>query len=184
MTDAPTRRPGGRSALVVVAVRRAVEELVAELGPERVTVGQVAERSGVAATTIYRRWGDLPTLVNEVAAYRLDPDRPLPDTGDTGRDILEWSRELAEHFGVPSNAALLRAGAALAGDGVSDCTARRREEADLLVARGRDRGERGIPSVDRVIDGLVAPIVYRAIFIGRPLTPDEMEPLVDVLLDR
>jgi AcrR family transcriptional regulator len=46
-TGAVTRRTGGRSAVVVAAVRTAVEDLVAERGRERVTVQMVAERAGV-----------------------------------------------------------------------------------------------------------------------------------------
>src|SRR6185312_7700578 len=110
-------RSGGRSTLVVAAVRSAVETLVAELGAENVTIALIAERAGVNATSIYRRWGDLPTLINEVAAYRLDPERPLPDTGDLQADVRAWAHELATHFGTPANASLLRAGAALANSG-------------------------------------------------------------------
>ena len=73
-----SKRTGGRSAAVIHNVRTAVEELVRERGSERVTVPLIAERAGVNPTSIYRRWGDLPTLLNDIATYRLDPERPLP----------------------------------------------------------------------------------------------------------
>ncbi|MEO7124238.1 MAG: TetR/AcrR family transcriptional regulator C-terminal ligand-binding domain-containing protein [Lacisediminihabitans sp.] len=185
-TSAGTRT-GGRSTLVVAAVRSAVETLVAELGAERVTIALIAERAGVNATSIYRRWGDLPTLINEVAAYRLDPERPLPDSGSLEEDLRAWGRELAEHFGKPANAALLRAGAALANAGPSDCTINRREEAALFVNRIRARHERGaeegepaalVPTANQIINHIVAPITYRAIFTRDPVTTAEVDGLV------
>jgi len=178
-------RTGGRSTLVVAAVRSAVESLVAELGAENVTIALVAERAGVNATSIYRRWGDLATLINEVAAYRLDPERPLPDSGDLETDIRAWAHELATHFGAPANASLLRAGAALANSGPSDCTLNRRAEAGVLVARPGQRSEREhddtVPTADQVINYIVAPITYRAIFAPEPLQPREVDALVDDL---
>ncbi|MEO8906884.1 MAG: TetR/AcrR family transcriptional regulator C-terminal ligand-binding domain-containing protein [Microbacteriaceae bacterium] len=185
-------RTGGRSTLVVAAVRSAVETLVAELGAENVTIALIAKRAGVNATSIYRRWGDLPTLINEVAAYRLDPERPLPDSGSLQEDIRAWAHELAEHFGKPANASLLRAGAALANSGPSDCTVNRRSEAVLLVdrcqARRQDSAAAGggelddaVPTADQVINHIVAPITYRAIFAPSPLTGLEVDSLVDDL---
>jgi AcrR family transcriptional regulator len=179
-------RTGGRSTLVVAAVRAAVESLVAERGAENVTIALIAERAGVNATSIYRRWGDLSTLINEVAAYRLDPDRPLPDSGDVKADIRAWAHELAEHFGKPANASLLRAGAALANSGPSDCTMSRREEAAVLVSRTGETGNSAAalaaaPTRDQVINHIVAPITYRAIFGPTPLTGDDVDILVDDL---
>jgi AcrR family transcriptional regulator len=180
-------RSGGRSTLVVAAVRSAVETLVAELGAENVTIALIAERAGVNATSIYRRWGDLPTLINEVAAYRLDPERPLPDTGDLQADVRAWAHELGTHFGTPANASLLRAGAALANSGQSDCTVNRRNEAGAFVDRYRARaeekanGDKTVPTADQIINYIVAPITYRAIFAPRPLQDDEVDALVDDL---
>jgi len=94
----PNKRPGGRSAQVQAQVRTALEELVAEQGRERVTVPAVAERAGVSASSIYRRWGDLQGLLAETATHRLDPNRPLPDTGTLRQDLEAWARELIEHL--------------------------------------------------------------------------------------
>lgn len=178
-------RTGGRSSLVVAAVRSAVEKLVAELGAENVTIALIAEQAGVNATSVYRRWGDLSTLINEVAAYRLDPERPLPDSGSFEDDIRAWAHELAEHFGTPANRSLLRAGAALANAGTSDCTINRRREAATLVERvsGRAETEPGAaaPTADQVINYVVSPITYRAIFAPEPLTAREVDDLVDDL---
>jgi AcrR family transcriptional regulator len=116
-----TKKSGGRSAAVLTAIKMAVEELVAERGDERVTVPMVAERAGVKHSSIYRRWGDAQTMINDLDTYRLDPDRPLPASGDLRADLTAWAQEMVEHYRKPTNAALLRAGTAVAG-GVSRLT--------------------------------------------------------------
>jgi AcrR family transcriptional regulator len=175
------KRSGGRSSLVVAAVRRAVEDLVRELGAENLTVALVAERAGVATTSIYRRWGDLSSLINEVALYRLDPDRSLPDTGDLWADISQWAHEIAEHFGTPANAALLRAGAALAHTSPSDCTANRRDEASILAKRGAEQHVADAPTAEQVVRHIVAPIAYGTIFGTAAVAPKTVDELVSDL---
>jgi AcrR family transcriptional regulator len=173
------RRPGGRSAAVLASIRKAVEELVAERGTERVTVPMVAERAGVNHSSIYRRWGDVQTMINDLATYRLDPHRPLPATGDLRADLTAWAQELADHYrGKPANAALLRAGAATAGESESDCLRNRRAEAAALVERAPE--PRTVTS-DDVIDHIVAPIIYRVIFLPWTLTDSTVAGLVDDL---
>ncbi|MEV0455015.1 TetR/AcrR family transcriptional regulator [Catellatospora methionotrophica] len=174
-TPGPARRTGGRSAAVLAAVRSAVEDLVSERGTAQVTIPMVAERAGVNPTSIYRRWGDAASMINDLATYRIAPDRPLPDTGDLRADLTGWAQELVEHFRQPAAAALLRGGAAAAGDGDSDCLRNRRAEATMLL----DRAGSELP-VDEVIDHVIAPVVYRVLF--RPWTLDD--DLATRLVDR
>ena len=165
--EAAAKRTGGRSAAVIHNVRTAVEELVKEKGSERVTVPMIAERAGVNPTSIYRRWGDLPTLINDIATYRLDPERPIPRTDSLRDDLTGWARELVAHYRKPVNAALLRGGASSAGERQSDCLRNRRTEAGMLLERHPDT----TLTVDEVIDVVIAPIVYRVIFL--PWTLDD-----------
>ncbi len=181
--EAPVRRPGGRSAAVVSSIKKAVEGLVAERGRERVTIPMVAERAGVNPTSIYRRWGDLQTMINDLATYRLDPNRPIPDTGDLRADLLEWSREIIRHYSNPVNAALLRGGAASAGEVEADCLRNRRAEASLILERVSERtaaGDESTVRLDDVLNFLLAPIMYRIIFL--PWTLEES--LADECVER
>ena len=172
------KRPGGRTAAVSNAIRAAVEELVAEKGSERVTIPMVAERAGVNPTTVYRRWPDAATMINDLATYRLDPDRPLPNTGDLRSDIVAWASEILKHYRKPINAAILRGGAAVAGDDESDCLHGRLDEAAILVQRAGDAGD---VSAQDVIDHVLAPIIYRVIFLPSTLTEDYAQRVTNTL---
>lgn len=174
------KRPGGRSAQVQAVVRKALQELVAEQGRDKVTVPAVAERAGVSASSIYRRWGDLSGLLSETATHRLDPNRPLPDTGDLKADLEAWALELITHLVKPGNTSLLKAAAALAGSEDTNCLCNRRNEAQILVKRAVARGE-DAPDVQRVMDHLIAPIVYRLIFSTENAKPTMVARLVDEL---
>lgn len=171
------RRTGGRSANVLISIRRAVEELIKEVGTERITIPVIAERAGVNPTSIYRRWEDLPTLINDIATYRLNPERPLPDSGDLRQDLTVWVRELIQHYRKPVNAALLRGGAAVAGENESDCFRNRRIEIKYFLERGNPLNL----TVDQVIDYVIAPVVYRVIFLPASLNEDMAEKLVNDL---
>ncbi|MCU1513698.1 MAG: TetR/AcrR family transcriptional regulator [Microbacteriaceae bacterium] len=164
---------------MLAAVRSALEELVKEKGSEYVTVPMIAERAGVNPSSIYRRWGDLPTLINEIATYRLDPARPLPDSGDLRQDLLAWAGELVTHYSIPVNAALLRAGAATAGEQESDCLRNRRSEAVMFVERAG-----AVIGSDEIIDHIVAPVIYRVIFAPWTLTGETAAGLVEQLFSR
>jgi AcrR family transcriptional regulator len=171
----PVKRPGGRSAAVMSSIKTAVEELIAERGRDRVTIPMIAERAGVNPTSVYRRWGDLPTMINDIATYRLDPARPIPEGPDLRANLTEWAREIIQHYSSPVNAELLRGGASSAGVTESDCTRNRRAEATVMVERA---GSSTTITVDEVINYLVAPIIYRIIFLPWTLSENTADELV------
>ena len=69
-------------------------ELMAEVGWGAVTIESVSARSGVARTTIYRHWPDLPALLAEAMQSVLEPC-PEPDTGSLRGDLTVILRALA-----------------------------------------------------------------------------------------
>lgn len=158
----------------MASIRSAVEELIKEVGRERITIPMVAERAGVNATSIYRRWEDLPTLINDIATYRLDPNRTLPNSGNLRQDLVGWANEIVTHYRKPVNAALLRGGASVAGESDSDCLRNRRSEIEVLLAQGNSEGF----SSEQIMDHVVAPIVYRVIFHPWDLDDQTAEKLV------
>ena len=84
----PTRRGRPRQAETGERLLSAAAELLREKGPAGVTVEGVSARSGVARTTIYRRYDTRRQLIAAV----IDPlvDRPLPPVDLPVEDKVRW----------------------------------------------------------------------------------------------
>ena len=59
-------------------VLQATADLVAEVGLERTTIDEIAARSGVAKTTIYRHWPTKQALLMASRAASSTPRRRTP----------------------------------------------------------------------------------------------------------
>jgi len=179
-------RPGGRSARNKAAVFEAAAALLAERGHEAVTMTDIAERAGMAATSLYRRWGDVRALIMEVAVEKLMRERPLPDTGSLRGDLLAWARpiaaSLASHEGSSFFRAVIATTTPAGADGSLRRAAvnRRREQMELMLERARQRGEKP-PDVAELLDHVLAPLYMRALF-DRPLSKAVADRLVDRLM--
>jgi AcrR family transcriptional regulator len=181
------RRPGGRSARVRAAVHQAVTDLVNERGYGNFAVGEVAARAGVADSSIYRRWGNLETLLTDVALNRLNARSPMPDTGSLAGDLRTYAANVAREVTGPDGLAVVRLTVALSGEGQQGLQARdeflaeRTRQLRAMLDRARDRGE-DPPDALELLDHLLAPIYMRVLFGAGPLTPDYLDGLVDRLL--
>jgi AcrR family transcriptional regulator len=69
-------------------VLAAVRELLVDEGWEAVTQNEVARRSGVGRTTVYRHWPDRNDLVREAMDFELAHTRDVPLSGDLRRDLI------------------------------------------------------------------------------------------------
>jgi AcrR family transcriptional regulator len=186
MTAKP--RPGGRSARNKAAVFEATAALLAERGYEAVTMTDVAQRAGMAATSLYRRWGDVRALIMEVAVEKLMRERPLPDTGSLRGDLLAWARPIAASLASREGSSFFRAVIATTTPAGADgslrhaAMKRRREQMEMMLERARQRGAKP-PDVDELLDHVLAPLYMRALF-GRPLSKAVADRLVDRLVTR
>ncbi|MCW2872249.1 TetR/AcrR family transcriptional regulator [Actinacidiphila oryziradicis] len=174
-------RPGGRSARVRGAVHRAVEELLAEGPPETLTMPLVATRAGVHPTTVYRRWGSLAELLEDVATSRFSGDIVVPDTGALPDDLERWVTDVATDLADPDSLALIRASIGSSPAGACACTADRHAQLAAIFDHERSRGGHP-PTVERATDTLLGPLYYRAIFTQQPAEPSWARELVDTLL--
>jgi AcrR family transcriptional regulator len=180
-------RPGGRTAQTRAAVFAAVEALLAEKPPAEVSMVEIAERAGVAATSLYRRWGDVRALLMEVAVERLMQDWPLPDTGTLRGDLTAWTKAIAASLANPAGSIFFRVyvGTAPASgeenSGRAQALMRRIEQIGAMLERARARGE-AAPHVFEVTDHLLAPIYMRVLF-GFPVDESTAEGLVTYLLN-
>jgi len=76
-------------------VLRATVELLTASGLGGLSVDDVARRSGVAKTTIYRHWPTRSDLVLDACA-QLNAEQQVPDTGSYEGDITAFLMGLAE----------------------------------------------------------------------------------------
>lgn len=148
---------------------------------------EIAQKAGVAATSLYRRWGDVRTLLAEVAVEQLTRDSPLPDTGSLRGDLCAWIRSAAESLTRPESSVFFRVYVGAAPRTAEERAMRSRimmrriEQIAAMLERARARGE-PTPYVVEVTDHLMAPLYMRALF-GAPADGDVADALVDYLLN-
>ncbi len=166
----------------------AVRDLLFEAGAGPVGVTEIATRAGVHPATIYRRWRSAEALLLEVAVEELDRSSPLSATGDLRADLARYGRTAVAGLARPGGLGFLRAIMAAAGDpatgadGATALLAGRLDQIEGLLDGDRDGAGTRLDAVD-VVDGLLAPIYFRAL-LSTPttLTPGDVDRLVDNLL--
>jgi AcrR family transcriptional regulator len=179
-------RPGGRSARVQESVHQVVNVLLAEMPRDEITVAQVAAQAGVTPSTIYRRWGDLQTLLADVAVKRFYPDTGPADTGSLQNDLETWAQGYQEEMSSALGRAMTRdvlAGMNADGSGPAcRCAAITRSQLQMILNRAIERGE-SPPDVHDVMDRVVAPLMYRLLFDDVPIDPAFARTRMAMLLD-
>ncbi|EGI76877.1 TetR/AcrR family transcriptional regulator [Hylemonella gracilis] len=166
-------RPGGRSARVQAAVHQATRELLDQRGRAALTVPLIAARAGVTPSTVYRRWGDLNELLADVALEQLRPETPPADTGSVEGDLQAWAEQYFEEMSSVGMAMVQDVLSARMGSETAPgcaCAGITAGQIAAIVERGIARGQ-AVPSVEAVMDGVVAPVVYRLLFGPAPATP-------------
>ncbi|MEX5683674.1 MULTISPECIES: TetR/AcrR family transcriptional regulator [Pseudomonas] len=172
-------RPGGRSARVQESIHSAVRELLQEQERSTLTVPQIAARAGVTPSTIYRRWGDLSALLADVALARMRPDSEPANTGSLRGDVLAWAEQYLDEMSSEPGRNMLR-------DVQSStlpiyCTTIIGGQLQTILDRYPDQLK---PSVDRLINLVAAPTVFRILFSEAPLEVGELHRLVEIALNQ
>jgi len=170
------RRPGGRTARTRSAVHDALRLELVEAGYASTTVEKIADRAGVAKTTVYRRWGSVDGLVLDLLDELSRTLIPLPDSGDLDDDLRGLAHGILRVYQDPGIRAVIEVVVAAA---VHDTTARstltaffeaRTRQAAQVARRAVDRGEiSATTDTVEVIRVLAAPIYYRMFITGEPL---------------
>jgi AcrR family transcriptional regulator len=163
-----------------VIVAAATEHLI-ETGYGGFSIEDVSARTGVARTTIYRRWPTKAHLAIAVIAG-LQREVPNPDTSDLRQDLLELTSSIIRQMaqpGVHALAAELVAAAAreptLRQEAHQLWSDRRQTTIDVLRRAGRSD-----PEV--AVDQLAGPVFYRLLITGDPLDEAYATRLVDAVL--
>ena len=170
-------RPGGRSARVQESIHSAVRDLLLEQERSTVTVPQIAARAGVTPSTIYRRWGDLSTLLADVALARLRPETEPANTGSLRSDVRAWAEQYLDEMSSEPGRNMLH-------DVQSStlpiyCATIISGQLQTILDRYPDQPN---PGVDRLINLVAAPTVFRILFSEAPLEVEELHRLIEIAL--
>lgn len=97
-------KPGRRTdAEVVAAVHAAVVEEVIEVGMGKLTMDGIAQRAGIAKTSLYRRWDNPQAVMLDAVRGGFPQDNAEPDlTGDLRRDLIEALRLMVAWMATPT----------------------------------------------------------------------------------
>ncbi|MCB0910767.1 MAG: TetR/AcrR family transcriptional regulator [Propionibacteriaceae bacterium] len=186
MSPTGTGRP--RDASVEPRVREAVLKQLVEHGYPGLRIEDVARSSGVAKTTIYRRWPSLDALVLDAMGAALG-DRTVQETEDPLADLLTLVRVL--HHSLVENPlgwSLPGIGLSVAQDPELGPDYRRRfitplrEQALALLGRAAEQGlvPAGIPA-GLLVDAVAGSFVFRRLAGEEPPSLAELEALVTAL---
>ena len=187
----PSRRLGGRSARVRLAVMDAVLAEIVDVGYGRLSFESVAERAGVHKTTLYRRWPNREALVVDALLAQSERTVPVPDTGSLRTDLRLVLRGVVGNLTSARGAGLARTLLGEAGHSseIAELTRRFWGERQTLVAqiirRAVERGE--LPetvNAQQLIESLIGPLYLRALITLAPLDTDYSDQVVDFVLSR
>ena len=102
MTEPATGRSGRpRDASIDARALEAARRLLVEDGFAATTIRAIADRSGVHASAIYRRWPSRVELIEEAVFAGLPSKRVRP-TGDLRRDLRRFLRAYVTTFDSPA----------------------------------------------------------------------------------
>jgi AcrR family transcriptional regulator len=181
----PVRRPGGRTARIRAAVHQAVLDLLAEHNWDQLSLPVVAQRAGVHPATLYRRWGSLPALLDDVVTEQLSRQSAVPDTGSLRGDLERYAIQAARDVAGPLGIVFLRAALlATRSDPQPSRQAymrRRGIQLQAMLDRAAARGQTP-PTLAELLEVVLAPLYFHALFFNRPADADHARTLVDRLL--
>ena len=150
-------------------------ELLGESGVGGFTVDEVARRSGVAKTTIYRHWPSREALVID-ACSQISDEQEVPDTGSLEGDVSAILTNIGHLLGTARWSSVLPSIVDVAERDPEFADIHRRIQhghtAPLREVIDRAAGRREIAATaDRstMIAGLMGPLFYRRWFSREPI---------------
>jgi len=188
----PNGRSNPRAERSQQAILDATRELLAEEGDVgALTVEAVAARSGVAKTTIYRRWRDKWELALDAVMIDMLPRFANPvDVGDTRKELITFLDSVTKLWASPPYGPAMQALISeiatepeLARVYREQVVEPRREQLRPVIERGIARGDlRPDTDPETAHELLIGPVYYRLLLSGRPLNRDFAKRNVDAVL--
>lgn len=175
-------RQGGRSARIQAEVHATVNRLLETHERSAITVPMIADQAGVTPSTIYRRWGDLAQLLADVALARMRPISEPEDTGSMTGDLNVFIQHYVEEMSSKVGRELLADVIGSHAEQASQrCCGFTYQHLETLNSRALARGEAGF-DVNRVVDLVVAPVMFHILFGDRELSAEYCASLIQQAL--
>lgn len=186
-TTAPD--PSRRSQRSRQAILRAAFELCQERSYDRTSVEAIAARAGVGKQTIYRWWPSKGAVVMEALNETVGTASDFPDTGDVladlRRQMTSVSMLLASPDFGPAYTGVIGAAQSdpvLAAGLADEIVMPRIDACRRRLERAREQGEiRGDADLDVAIELLYGPIYHRLLLHTRPLVPEQVTTVLDLV---
>jgi AcrR family transcriptional regulator len=166
------------------AVLLAARSLLVERGVAATTIESIAERSGVAKTTIYRHWRGKGEIVLDLIQEMQGP-LGLPDSGTLEGDLTALALGLARGLRDSEWSAILPSLIDAAERDPELASLHRRFSSDRhdalrrIVRRARSRGEiRGDVTDEDILELIAGPLFYRRLITGHRTTAARAKELV------
>ncbi|BAG18948.1 TetR/AcrR family transcriptional regulator [Streptomyces griseus] len=178
-----TRTGRPRSTAADAAILEATRASLVDLGWSKLTMSDVANRAGVAKTTLYRRWAGKNELVVDAVAVLFD-ELELPDRGSLAADVQGVVLQFAALLERPEARTALMA---VVAESTRDDSLRLRIRSAIvdrqkrLVLLGRERAQaRGelryeddssaaARNADLIFDVIAGAVVHRTLVSAEPV---------------
>ena len=178
-----------RSEETKKAILTAAYELMSENGFDAVTIEGIAERAGVSKATIYKWWPGKAAVVLDGYFAATELLLPVPDTGSVKEDLFQQFNNLSSFITSPKGkmiTELIAAGQFNPGI-AEEYRVRffnpRRHISRGILERGIARGElRKDLDLERSIDLIFAPLVYRLLITGDSLDSAFIRELINDII--
>ncbi|MCC6935650.1 MAG: TetR/AcrR family transcriptional regulator C-terminal ligand-binding domain-containing protein [Thermomicrobiales bacterium] len=151
------------------------------------SIADIAARSGVHATSIYRRWGTREALIVDAVRSHIGSEIPIPDTGSLAGDLREFLDRSVAFLQSPLGSQLVRATATSTPLATTDNRLtywpERVGRIAVVLERAIERGEiAGDIDIEVAVELLLAPLYFRLLITRQPLDDSFAERLCDVIL--
>jgi AcrR family transcriptional regulator len=168
----------------------AAAEILRRGGYSRLTMEGVAAKSGVAKTTLYRRWPTRAALCIELYLEVAGRELHDPDTGNVENDLRSIVNTVVHlqkrTVAGPAFVGLLaeaQANPAAAAKSLLEFSERRREITRHVLRRALKRGElKAETDIDLVVDALGGATTFRLLQRHAPLSRKFADALVSLVL--
>jgi AcrR family transcriptional regulator len=143
---------------------------MARVGPEGLSIEEVASRADVNKTTIYRRWPTPRVLAREALVCATEASSSPPNTGNIREDLAAFATRFRQIASSPGMQAVIRMRLATQAQGrlatlASELERKKHARSKAMWRRGILRGElpRGTDT-DLLHDVVVGALLYLVVF--------------------